>query len=617
MKPVLYSKALLVVMLMCLCTQGKSQHSPDSLQKLLANTQPTQQLLETYLQQIQQADRVKIEEITTIGKWIIEHSNTDSLRELQAKTYFALGRVYTLSARFAEATAYLITARRLSEQYNYQNILAQSLNALGSIYHSNEQLDKAIEFYTEALLVSTQVNDKRIISKVMHNLGKLKFYNSNDNKERIDAAHQMLEGFSIAQQLKDTQGLIIQGNGLLGVYLALNKTDSALLLFGNIERLIRGLEKQENYINYYVDIARIHCSRKNYKAAIDYYLYGLSIAEKYRTPRILCRYYSGLSETYELAGDYKNANKYNLLNIKMHDEMVSRENFVAAADLQNKFERTQKDNEILRLSSINKQKTLVNTLLVASSLILVILIFFGYQYVKNRNKIAAQQAALHNQKIIELEKEKQLLAVDAMLKGQEEERSRIAKDLHDGLGGLLSGAKLSLLNIKDTLPLSKENELQFDRSLSMLDNTIGDLRKIAHNLMPEALMKFGLLEALTDYCNTLQASSGIEVVFQQYGEKRKIDNTASIFIYIIIHELVNNALKHASATQILVQLTIRHNKIEITVEDNGQGFNPAVIPGTHGAGLLNVQYRVQYFNGKSDIVSSPGNGTSIQIELMV
>lgn len=604
-------------MFTCLCMYAHSQDSADSLQKILASTNPTQPGLEMYLQKMQQTDRIKIDEITAIGKWIIANTNADSLRELQAKTYFALGRVYTLSSRFSEATTYLINARQLAEQYKYNKILAQSLNALGSIYQSNQQIDKAIDFYDEALAVSNRISDRRSISRVMYNIGKLKFYNSNSNKERIQAAHQMLEGFRIIQQLKDTQGLIVQGNGLLGVYLALKKSDSAMLLFGNIEKLIRASENQENYIAYYVDIAKIHFSRKNYKAAIDYYLYGLRIAEKYKTPRILCSYYSGLSETYELAGDYKNANKYNLLNIKMHDEMVSKENFVAAADLQNKYERTQKDNEILRLSAINRKKTLVNTLLVASSILLVVLIFFGFQYFKSRHKIAAQQTALHHQKIIELEKEKQLLAVDAMLKGQEEERSRIAKDLHDGLGGLLSGTKLSLLNVKDNALLSKENELQFNRSLSMLDNTISDLRKVAHNLMPEALLKFGLQEALTDYCNTLQASTGVEVIFQHYGDKRKIDSTASVYIYRIIQELVNNALKHASATQILVQLTTRQNKTEITVEDNGCGFNSSIITDKHGAGLLNVRYRVQYFNGKMDIDSSPGNGTSIQIALMV
>jgi signal transduction histidine kinase len=204
-----------------------------------------------------------------------------------------------------------------------------------------------------------------------------------------------------------------------------------------------------------------------------------------------------------------------------------------------------------------------------------------------------------------------------MLKGQEEERSRIAKDLHDGLGGLLSGTKLSFMNVRETLSLSSEHVKHFDRSLSMLDNTIGDLRKVAQNLMPEALVKFGLQEALRDFCDTVQSSSGIQLLYQHFGERRKLDNTAKVFVYRIVQELINNVVKHAEATQVIVQLTTRMNKIEITVEDNGQGFDTSILDHTGGAGMANIKYRVQYLHGTTDIVSSPGNGTSVNIEVKV
>lgn len=598
-----------------LCLPGKGQ-STDSLKNILSATKLSKPALEQYLLQIQNTDIVKIDELTVMGNWIIEHCIADSLKELKAKTYFALGRIYTLSARFADATRYLIQARQLAEENEFTAVQSQAVNALGIIYQDNDQVDRAIAFFTESLELSKKVQDGRGTSRALYNLGKIKFYNSTIHKDQLQAAHQMLSGFTIARQLNDTQGIITQSNGLIDVYLALNKRDSAILLFGGIEPLVRASNKQMNYLNYYSKLAALYNSLSKYATALEYYHYGLSIAEQYKTPRILCSYYAGLAETYELAGDYKNANKYNRKNIEMHNELVSKENFAAAADLQNKYERTKKDNEILQLSATNRQKTIVNSILVVSSIVLLIVFYLLYQYFKNRSKIAAQQTAIHHQKIIELEKEKQFLAVDAMLKGQEEERSRIAKDLHDGLGGLLSGTKLSLINIKDNLPLTRETALQFDRSLSMLDNTISDLRKTAHNLMPEALMKFGLLEALTDYCNSIRTSTGMDVIFQHYGEQRRLSNTASVSVYRIVQELVNNALKHSSATQVLVQLTIRQQKTELTVEDNGCGFNPAVKPDSTGSGLLNVEHRAQYFNGRIDIASSPGNGTSVQIELL-
>ncbi|MEO5999548.1 MAG: ATP-binding protein [Chitinophagaceae bacterium] len=240
----------------------------------------------------------------------------------------------------------------------------------------------------------------------------------------------------------------------------------------------------------------------------------------------------------------------------------------------------------------------------------------GIKNFKTRQQLSKQQQDLQHQKIIELEKNKQLLTIDAMLKGQEEERGRIAKDLHDGLGSLLSGTKLSFINVKEMLVLSPEKRILFERSLSMLDNTIIDLRKVAQNLMPEALVKFGLHEALSDFCDSIQSSSGIQVFCQQFGEKRKLSDTAEMYTYRIIQELVNNAVKHADPSTIMVQLAISKDKTGITVEDDGKGFDISKVSQTKGAGQANINYRVLYFNGTYDIVTSPGTGTSVIIELI-
>jgi signal transduction histidine kinase len=263
-----------------------------------------------------------------------------------------------------------------------------------------------------------------------------------------------------------------------------------------------------------------------------------------------------------------------------------------------------------------RQKALWNKVFIATSIVLLIFSYLGYKNFRNIKRIADQQQEIQQQKINELEKNKQLLARDAMLKGQEEERSRIAKDLHDGLGGFLSGTKLSFMNVKEKLLLSAENEILFNKSLNMLDHTINDLRKVARNLMPEALVKFGLNEALRDFCETIQSTAGTRIIYQQFGTIRTLDKSAEVFIYRIIQELVNNAIKHAEAREVLVQLTMGDDRIGIAVEDDGKGFDKND-DSLHGAGLANVAYRVQYYNGTLDIVTSPGNGTSINIELMI
>jgi signal transduction histidine kinase len=209
------------------------------------------------------------------------------------------------------------------------------------------------------------------------------------------------------------------------------------------------------------------------------------------------------------------------------------------------------------------------------------------------------------------------LSVNAMLKGQEEERNRIAKDLHDGLGGMLSGVKMSFTNMKENLIMSAENVGVFEQSISQLDSTISELRKIAHNLMPEALVKFGLNDAIKDFCTSIMSATHINIIYESMGEVRTLDNTANTYIYRIIQELINNAVKHAKPTQILVQLTTTTNKIMLTVEDNGQGLDSNKLAASKGIGITNIKHRVNYFKGNIDFDNNTPHGTVINIELNV
>ena len=243
--------------------------------------------------------------------------------------------------------------------------------------------------------------------------------------------------------------------------------------------------------------------------------------------------------------------------------------------------------------------------------------FLIYSNLRNRQLLAIQQDELQQQRIRELEKDRQLVAVDSMLKGQEEERSRLAKDLHDGLGGLLSGVKFSLSNIKDNLMVTPDSMAVFERSLDMIDTSIKELRRVAHNMMPEMLTKFGLDEALKEYCNTVNATKLLDVKYHSVGMNTRLDKSIEIIAYRIIQELLNNILKHASASEAFVQLVRETNRLNVIVEDNGKGFDTSLLENSKGAGWLNIRSRVEYSKGQIDIHSEKGKGTLVNIEFTV
>jgi signal transduction histidine kinase len=183
---------------------------------------------------------------------------------------------------------------------------------------------------------------------------------------------------------------------------------------------------------------------------------------------------------------------------------------------------------------------------------------------------------------------------------------------------MLSGIKYSMNTMKGNLIMTPENQQAFERSMDMLDSSIKEMRRVAHNMMPEALVKFGLDTALKDFCNDINQSGALNVNYQSIGmEAAAVDQTTAITVYRIVQELINNTMKHAAAKNAIVQLSKENNKLSITVEDDGKGFDTAILQGAKGIGWTNIQNRVEFLKGKLDINSGEGKGTSVLIEMNV
>ena len=301
-----------------------------------------------------------------------------------------------------------------------------------------------------------------------------------------------------------------------------------------------------------------------------------------------------------------------LLGDSLLNETIQKNNL----ELEKKYESEKKELIIkqLKLDKRNQQLTInhkrsINFILIAGVATLLIILLLSYRTYTQKRK-------LQQQRINELESEKQLTATEAVLKGEEQERTRLAKDLHDGLGGMLSGIKHSFTTMKGNLVMTPENHQAFERSLDMLDSSISEMRRVAHNMMPEALVRFGLNTALNDFCNDINQSGALKITYQSFGlEDVAIDQTVAITLYRIVQELINNTMKHSGATSAIVQLTKSNEQLSVTVEDNGKGFDTSILKTNKGIGWVNIHNRVEFLKGKLSITSKAGEGTSVLIEL--
>ncbi len=505
------------------------------------------------------------------------------------------------------ASVYYFKAETILNNNNDKYGLLVLYGNLCALYASLGQYEKAINYASKVVVLHKEgIGNDNDFLYVLTNLGAT-YLNLNKNDSCIFYSNQAL---LLGKKVENYPVLLINFQNL--IYAKVNEGEflSLLPLAKQIEALGDKMKtaKFEAKLNMNYAIAYYYNGKT--KLAEAYALKAYKISEENKLPSITQSVCVILTKIESTLGNFKLANTFDAKRDSIYDAELNEEVASNVQDVEKKYETQKKENEIIKLNSDNKEKSTLNKIFIGSTAGLSLLGFLGFRNFKGRQK-------LQQQKITELEKDKQLSAIDAMLQGQEEERSRIAKDLHDGLGGMLSGTKLSFIHTKENLVLTPENATQFDKSLSMLDNTIADLRKVAHNLMPEALIKFGLQEAVRDFCNSIQSSTNVKVVCQPLGVQNKLSNTAEVFTYRIIQELVNNAVKHANATQIIVQLTTNNNKVGIAVEDDGKGFDVNALANSKGAGMDNIKYRVQYFNGTIDTVTSAGNGTSVNIELVV
>ena len=224
--------------------------------------------------------------------------------------------------------------------------------------------------------------------------------------------------------------------------------------------------------------------------------------------------------------------------------------------------------------------------------------------------LAEKNEEIKNQRIRDLEKNQKINSMRAMVEGQEAERLRIARDLHDSLGGLLSSVKMHFAGLKGS-----DNE-SFSKVDSLIDDSCNELRRVAHNMMPDALIKFGLVNALEDLAGKLEADGKLSINIQGIGMNYRLERSTEIAIYRIIQELLSNVIKHAGASEVLVQLAQHGHQLNIIVEDDGSGIAHGRKK-VNGMGLKNVESRVSYLNGRIEYDSSDKSGTTVTIDVPV
>lgn len=528
-----------------------------------------------------------------------------------AIAYINLGKQWRMLSDFEQASENYMLAKKIADSIADKTTQRTINNNLAAIFIDMKQYEKAEPYGLEALKLGIESGNQVHQLSPLYNLSMLYFYNRNYNQ----ALRYINDFEKIAKEGNDDYDRV---DAMIAKGLILGKLnpDQAILYLNQGISSAKAFDFPHSEMYAYLYLGEIYIERNQFSKALENLMKGISIAENLGMKYELADFHEKASQAYENSGNFENALQHIRKHEKLSQEIQLEENKNRMIALEAKYSFEAKEAEIKSLKAQKEAQTLkiqkknsLNIMLIALLLLAGIMGVFIYKNHKNKQKIQAQR-------IHELETEKQLYATQALLQGQENERSRMAKELHDGLGGLLSGVKLNLNYMQKKLIITEEDGAAFEKSIHLLDQSINELRRVAHNLMPESILKFGLDGAINEFLQSIK-NENLNIVYQSYHIEKGVGKQLDISIYRIIQELVNNAIKHSYAKDILVQLRKDENLVILEVEDNGLGFEMDTIQKENGMGLAGIRSRVAYWKGKTAIDSSKNEGTSIHIEIPI
>ncbi len=522
---------------------------------------------------------------------------------------------------------------------------ASTLLSIAMVYNNTNDHVKSIEYGMNALPLFEQLEDSKGIGKVLNMLG----ISWATQGEYGQAKKYFLQYNSLAAKGTDTVDIGYSFNNLGGIYRDLKNPDSALyffrlgseyfsrknylsgmaLAFRNIGGIAYDRENYDTALYYaqkglainlqsgekrakshsYHDIASVLLKMKDTQQAVVYFNKALLLAQEIIEKAILRNSSYELAVINENRGNYKEAlSRYKTFKA-WNDTLFNIEKTRMYGDLERKYQTAQKEQQINILnqeSAIQQLRLKQRNLLLAGSVILLSSAALMIYFTQNRRKLKAE-ARLQG----ELFRQQQQAARE-VLHAEERERRRIATDLHDGVGQLLSAALLNLHQAGEHTEENSTARQMAERAAALLSQGCDEMRSISHKMMPSALLKAGLAMSVKEFLEKIDGDK-IKVYLDVAGLDGRLDEQTETILYRVIQEAVNNVIKHAAASELSIQIAKDEQGIAVAIEDNGKGFDVSRLPETEGIGLKNIRSRIALLNGTLDVDATPGKGTLLAI----
>ncbi|WP_286754918.1 sensor histidine kinase [Roseivirga sp. UBA838] len=426
------------------------------------------------------------------------------------------------------------------------------------------------------------------------------------------ALHYYSLGADNARQAQSNYLLSISHNNLGSIYADKGDYHKAIEYLESARELKTAMGERSGLSAVYVGLGEAYQSMGNRAKAEENLLAGLKLAEEINELGDRERAYGALYEFYKSGNQYKAALNYlEKMNIAK-DSLLNREHLATVADLNIGYETEKKEQQIaLQNARLMQQDVELqrNQIVIVSLIIMAVLLVVIVLLVRNRSQ--KEKALLEQEARLKLREAE----INAVIASQEKERNRFARDLHDGFGQLISVLKLNLSQLNETSAKEAEKRYEvFKNGESVINEMYAELRNICFDLMPQTLVKRGLMPALKEFGSRLNQTDQVNCEVLVFANNERLNELVEISLFRITQEWVNNILKYAQADHITIQLIHEDGEVTLTVEDNGNGFDPQIFYRGSGNGWKNIQTRLNQIKGEFDIDSRPGvRGTMMTV----
>lgn len=516
-------------------------------------------------------------------------------RKLLGQKYGYRGSKYFKLANYDSSSLFFLKMVEVLGQPDSvtYSTLGWAYMGLGAISARLSDHSRAMNYFNKIENLAAKFSDSVLLVNALSDKSAL----LGDDKKYAEGLAVAQRGLGIAVRINEQEPQITLANSIAICLIEQQKPKEALPYSKMVLEIAKRTQLKEHIVSGHYILGYNYVQLKQYRKAERILLRGLKQALEINEIDNIANVYGQLSVVYQALDQYPKALDYRIKYAAVRDSLLGKESTNRIAEVETRYRVAQKDKELAQKDKVLLQNELkiasqqkVQYLWIGGGS-LCILFLLGLLYRKRYRT--------------------ELTKLKATIEGEEKERSRLARELHDGIVSRLSIIKMNFSALPQLYPsLSEAGD--FQDVVEQLEQSITELRTTSHNLLPEILLRTGLTEAIRIYCEKIRKIALLDIEFQVIGELPPLTDDFQLNVYRIIQELINNMIKHSNASHALIQLNLQEEWLNITLDDNGTGSPDILQEQESGIGLRSLQNRVKLLNGSLEIES--GKGTSIYLE---